>query len=95
MEKIVCSAIYINDGVARDRVANLHEGFVICGRRHSDCYSTLKILGVLDQFKHLLTDNSSGFITTENRFVDRSEAYKIALNANTIYFHYANKGSIY
>ena len=57
---------------------------MICGRRHSDCYRTLKTLGVLDQYKHLLTDESSGFLTTENRFVDRSEAYKIALAANQI-----------
>ena len=64
-ETILCSAIN-------------HNGLIICGYRHSDCYNTIKQLvpGISDD--ELPDRNSQGFLTSKNRFVDRKEAWKIA-----------------
>ena len=54
-------------------------GFIISGFRHKDCAK------ILDKIS--LNDNDlypRGFLTSKNRFVDRKEAWKIALANNQI-----------
>lgn len=42
-EFILCAAIYINDGKKHSQQpVNIKTGYVICGRRHNNCYQTIK-----------------------------------------------------
>lgn len=99
MEKefILCAAIWINDQQKHDQQPqNIEIGFIICGRRHSDCYQTIKDLkgnlksSVSNYLKSLNIshDNreSQGFITSLDRYVNRKEAYKIAKANNQIQY---------
>lgn len=72
-EYILCSAINVND-------------IVVCGRRHSDCYDTLNRIRVSCDVivKHVPDRKEQGFLTSNNRFVDRVEAWKIAKYNNQI-----------
>ena len=71
-EFILCAAIDYN-------------GTIICGHRHNDCYLVLK---------ELITNpvlpprEKQGFLTSQNRFVNRSEAWKIAKENNQIKYGY-------
>lgn len=84
MERILCAAIhYTNIGKPPfHSVKNNDEwpGVVICGWRHHNCISTWKSATGFN------TDQSSvqGFLTSENRFVNRKEAGKIAFVAGQI-----------
>jgi hypothetical protein len=67
-EIILCAAIDYN-------------GTIICGRRHDDCYTILKNL----VSNPVLPDrDKQGFLTSENRYVDRKEAWNIAKANNQI-----------
>lgn len=71
-EFILCAAINFNC-------------IIICGHRHSDCYITLiNLLVKWPKQEHLPCREKQGFLTSKNRFVDRKEAYLIALEANQI-----------
>lgn len=70
-EIILCSAIN-------------HNGTIVCGYRHGDCYDILRSL-VPNITEDEEPDRSmQGFLTSENRFVDRKEAWKIAKANNQI-----------
>ena len=68
------------------------DGHDVCGRRHSDCYDTIKKLTgkTLAELKHLLSDSNlgNGFMTSEGRFVTRAEAWIIAEENKQIVFGY-------
>lgn len=93
-EFILCAAIYINDGKHHtQQPENITEGFVICGRRHHNCYQTITDLcGDSNSYLNSLnlTDedyrNQAGFITSTDRFVSRKEGWKIAKANNQIQF---------
>lgn len=89
-EFIVCSAIYFNDGIKhKQQPKNIKEGFVVSGRRHSDCYILLEILKFdFSNFDYSKTEIKQGFITSENRYVSREEAWQIAKKSNQIKFGY-------
>jgi hypothetical protein len=83
-EKIVCSAIHIND-LREDHAhkpENIESGFVVAGLRHCNCFGVIKSLSDCDSFKKC--KNTHGFITTFNRFVDREEGYIIAKKGRQI-----------
>ena len=83
-EKIVCSAIHINNrmpGYAH-QPKNIITGFVISGLRHCNCFGSIKALSNYDDFKKC--ENTQGFITSENRFVDRLEGFIIAKKARQV-----------
>lgn len=77
-EYILCAAIWWNDGKIYDhQPKNIEEGFVVCGRRHHNCFMTVYIVRgkkfkSIDGYKEV-----QGFLTNTDRFVDRKEAYKI------------------
>ena len=61
------------------------DNIIICGLRHSDCYETLYCLNP-DLSKKARKENLiiDGFITTENQFLDRAQAYQHALKCGQI-----------
>jgi DNA recombination-dependent growth factor C len=88
MEKILCSAIWVDDEKKHtQQPKNIDKGFVVCGRRHHNCISTLMLI-FEDLEKHLPFKKSGkviqGFLTTDDQFVDRKEGYKIAKKAKQI-----------
>lgn len=96
-EFIICAAIYINDGKFHDQQpVNIDEGFVVCGRRHHNCYQTIQSitgLGVNDTIGDLIKSLSieeirkhQGFVTSLDRYVDRKEGWIIAKNNNQIQY---------
>lgn len=87
LEKILCAAILFDDGKEYvHQPKNIQTGFVVCGRRHHNCYATL--VAVLGDDKWVETkidfEQTQGFVTSLDRFVDRKEAAKIAFKAEQI-----------
>jgi len=95
-EYILCAAIYYSDGETHQgQPDNIETGFVVAGRRHSDCYCTVMAIVGLDKTIEMRLHNVAcqmdrkmhqGFITTLNRYVGRAEAYQIAKAADQIKF---------
>jgi len=89
-ERVICAAIWVKDGAKYDhQPKNVESGLVICGRRHHNCFSTLKALIGLDKIiservQGIQTDQ--GFLTSSDRFVDRKEAWVIAKDNNQIIY---------
>ncbi len=86
-EYILCAALHYNDDSFTDEfTTNITKGIVVVGHRHHNCFSTLEL--ILKNFKKFDCDNvdkmTMGFLTNKNRFVDRKEAYKIAIEAEQI-----------
>jgi hypothetical protein len=73
---VLCAAVYFPDGkMHADQPRNIHKGFVIAGRRHSNCYQVLEMLGInIGQCDR----GNEGFLTSHNRFINREEAALLA-----------------
>lgn len=93
-EFILCAAIWIDDKIKHEnQPENIEIGFVVCGRRHGNCYQTITDL-IGDSNSYLTSLNLSdedyrkhqGFITSLDRFVNRKEGWKIAKENNQIQF---------
>jgi len=90
-EIILCAAIWykdltpLNPKKIRHELYlpnNIDEGIVFCGHRHPHClYQMIAIYGC---YQSRAGFEVQGFLTSGNRFVNRKEALKIALNANQI-----------
>lgn len=100
-EKILCAAIWFNDGnYYPHQPVNIDSGFIVTGLRHCNCYSTLSSIGrtlgiegiAKNAFERIDRDNQ-GFLTSSNRYVDRKEGFKIAKENNQI-FHKMHDGVI-
>lgn len=89
-EYILCSAIHFDDGNEEHvhQPKNIVSGFVVCGRRHHNCFITAFILnGEESVTKKVASDGwkiTEGFVTNTDRFVDRKEAMPIAFEAGQI-----------
>ncbi len=68
--QIICPAIMTQTGI------------VFKGHRHSDCIRTARSIKSLTDFE--ITHRTEGFITSENVFVNRREAMKIAIEAGQV-----------
>ena len=81
IEKILCAAIHYNDGEEREyQPKGISSGFIVCGYRHSDIIKmTSELYG-----RKTTTSDVPGFLTSFNRFVDRKEGAKIALESGQI-----------
>lgn len=80
-EYIVCAGVhFINDDEYIHQPKNIKTGFVIAGHRHHNCFMTAGIFN-LDRKDYNI---SQGFITSNNRFVDRKFARKIANKAGQV-----------
>ena len=93
-EFIICAAIWFNDGNKYNhQPKNIESGFVVLGRRHHNCFSSVQSIGkalgcdktlVLKKGIELEEREKQGFITNKDRFVDRIEAAQIAYEAKQI-----------
>lgn len=83
-EYILCSAIWFDDGVRvyPNQPINVNSGYVVCGRRHHDCFEISIILSGRDRDKSIGV--TQGFLTNKDRFVDREEAARIAFSSGQI-----------
>ncbi len=82
-EYIICSAVWFDDGIDHeDQTIKGETGFVVCGRRHHNCFHTACILD--DERKYKAHEKAQGFVTNKDRFVDRIEGAKIAFEAKQI-----------
>lgn len=82
IERIVCAAIYIDDGVEHPlQPRNITRGVVISGLRHCNCIVTAR-LWITDRAVDV--DRDSGFVTSNHRYVNRQEAMQIAVNAGQV-----------
>jgi hypothetical protein len=59
------------------------KGLEVCGRRHKDCYSIIRAIDTNFKQEDALRKDQ-GFMTSTGRFVDRKEAWQIALFNNQI-----------
>lgn len=90
-EYILCAAIWFKDGKTYiHQPRNVDSRFVICGRRHHNCFMTMSILHknldeALEGYSELKGNADQGFLTSKDRFVDRKEAAQIAFNQNQTY----------
>ena len=89
MEKIVCAAIWYKDIVPKSFDGTpipsiVENGVVVSGMRHGDCIYTLIALTGMASTRPSIGSYVQGFITTNNRFVDRVEAASIAFDAKQI-----------
>ena len=97
-EYILCAAIWINDKqVHSQQPTNIDIGFVICGRRHNNCYQVIKDLkGDINTYIKSLNltkndyKNQHGFITSTDRYVNRREGWDIAKDNNQILYGLSN-----
>lgn len=93
-EFILCAAIWIDDKQKhKQQPINIKSGYVVCGRRHNNCYQTIiSLKGDLNEYLKSLNltkedyRKGQGFITSTDRYVDRKEAWKIAMENNQIIF---------
>ena len=77
-ETILCAAIHIDDGKSyKGQPTNIATGLVLSGHRHGNCF---QLLGILDTYPSTRFDGKieQGFLTSQNRFVNRKQAYTIA-----------------
>lgn len=85
-EFILCAAIWVNDGQPHEQQPEgIDKGFVVCGRRHHNCYQTLTDLkGDANEYLESInlrewsTRDNEGFMTSTDRYVNRRDAWKIA-----------------
>ena len=77
-EHILCSAIWF-------KPKNIDGGFVVCGLRHSNCFSVVKnLFPDISKFKEKYKEVAQGFVTSDNRFIDRIEAVGVAFQSGQI-----------
>lgn len=82
-EYILCAAVWFDDGIDhKEWCLNGKPGYVICGRRHHNCFSTAYYID--PERKYIKHEKEQGFITNKDRFVDRIEASEIAFLAGQI-----------
>lgn len=88
-EYIACSAVWFKDlefkkEIPNEQVnpTNIESGIVFCGHRHLQCIRTMNAITGLRQAEAGAWED--GFITSKNRFVNREEGAKIALEVKQI-----------
>jgi hypothetical protein len=50
--------------------------FIICGKRHGDCFKNVSEFIPIDIWKEIIKDQqvTQGFLTDDNKFLDRKQA---------------------
>ena len=78
MIRILCAANwYRTSDVVAHQPENVHTGFVVAGHRHSAIYPVVAHISG-DAWSALRRVEEHGFLTSDNRWVTRREAYDIA-----------------
>lgn len=98
-ERILCAAIwYLELPTQNFKAINQDKGLLICGLRHGHCIDIVKNLANLRTVKISpdgVGETIQGFLTNKNRFVNRTEAYKIAKEVNQLNDRYHTEGTLY
>ena len=86
MEKIICAAIQI-----------VESGKIYYGHRHDKCIASMngELSWTMNRQEMMAVKYEQGFITSENRFVDRKEAWNIASKNNQIIRQSGGLGTLY
>lgn len=66
---------------------NCHKGIVLCGWRHRNIIAQMQAtmgLRTVERGENSVGEYEQGFLTNDNRFVNRSEAADIALQSGQI-----------
>jgi hypothetical protein len=90
IERILCSAIWFKPKTDEDvdfghQPKNVDGGFVVCGVSPHNCFSVVKSLfSDISKFKEKYKEVAQGFVTSDNRFIDRIEAVDVALKSGQI-----------
>jgi len=86
IEYILCAAIHFKDGKEYlHQPKNITSGYVVCGRRHHNCFMTRRIIeGRPETEPPVHIENVQGFVTSYDRFLNRQEAYKLAVDNGQI-----------
>ncbi len=83
-EYIICAALWFKDGKQHvHQPRNVDSGFVVCGRRHHNCFYIASIC-IADGYSEVKGSCVQGFLTSRDRFVDRAEGGKIAFEQKQI-----------
>lgn len=83
-EYIICAAIWFKDGGNYEhQPKNIDNGFVVCGRRHHNCFM-ISYINLAERHHKVKGGSVQGFLTSKDRFVDRKEAGRIAFEQNQI-----------
>lgn len=84
MIRILCAANwYKTEDKVHHQPKNVSTGFVVAGRRHSSIYPV--VAHISGPGRDALRDvEEQGFLTSDNRWVNRHEAYDIAETANQL-----------
>lgn len=84
VEYIICAANWYNTGIKKKhQPKNIETGFVVCGRRHHNCFITTFIINE-DYARDIKRECEQGFLTSKDRWVTREEAGKLAFEAGQI-----------
>jgi hypothetical protein len=87
-EYILCACNHYDDGINHiNQPVNIKTGFVTCGRSHHNCIATFALIQKdinREETVKLMNNETQGFITNLDRFVDRLEALAIAQKADQI-----------
>lgn len=82
-EYVMCSAIYIDDGIKRNDPRclpkNKKDGLLICGHRHHNCYGVIH-----ETINDLSKKTIEGFLSSKGNFLTREEAKEMALRIGQI-----------
>lgn len=83
-EYIICSAIWYKDLPTQTFLPkNIDKGIVVCGHRHGHCIDIMKTLGQLRSVINgpdSVGEYEQGFLSNLNKFYDRFEAMRIAID---------------
>jgi len=76
-ERILCAAIWVDDG-ERHTHQPVPTGIVLCGHRHHN------VLNQLSRVSTMGMRRVHGFLTSQGRFVDRRDAKTLAVAAGQV-----------
>lgn len=92
-EFIACSAVWYQDGKERaHNPRNVILGLVVYGLGHHHC---LAILGEMFPRREYMNNHVSGFMTSDRRFVDRTEGLEIATREGQLNGEHVFEGTLY
>jgi hypothetical protein len=94
-EWILCAAIWYKELELKEQFnilpINCDKGVVFCGHRHYNCMYMMRGLTGKRSVESEVGKYIQGFLTSQNRFVDRTEAAEIAIRENQLIVPYLMK----
>jgi hypothetical protein len=98
-ERIICAAIWYKELPTNTmhNPINIFSGLVVCGHRHHNCIDIVARLSGLRTVQIApdgVGETIEGFMTSNNRFVDRLEAAEIAVKRGQVYRNFLHNPKI-